>query len=137
VTELVLADGPTRYLGGSIETWALPYGAIIVIATLLYFIFRRPHNVPRMRYLTPAHQSSVGTREAGTAGVISVRGPFRARTPAAEAQTAVPGLQPPHASETLQLPDVEAPETPETPETQTPAAEAAPKEAGDQAEGDA
>jgi hypothetical protein len=106
VTELVLADGPTRYFGGSIETFALPLGAFIVIATLLYLIFKRPHNVPKMRYLTPAHQTSVGTREPGTGGVISVRGPFPASTPAAQAQTAVPGLQPPHASETLQAPDV-------------------------------
>jgi hypothetical protein len=133
VTELVLADGPTRYFGGSIETFALPLGAFIVIATLLYLIFKRPHNVPKMRYLTPAHQTSVGTREPGTGGVISVRGPFPASTPAAQAQTAVPGLQPPHASETLQLPDVDSP----APEAPAPAAEAAPKEAGDRAEGDA
>ena len=73
MTELVLADGPTRYLGGSIETFALPLGAFIVIATLLYYIFKRPHNVPRMRYLTPAHQTSVGTREAGIAGVTRGR----------------------------------------------------------------
>ena len=51
MTELILADGPTRYLGGSIETFALPYGAFIVIACVLYFIFKRPHSVPRMRYL--------------------------------------------------------------------------------------
>jgi hypothetical protein len=50
VTELVLADGPARYLGGSIETFALRYGAFIA--------------------------------------------------------TGVPGLHPPHVSETLQDPDV-------------------------------
>jgi hypothetical protein len=133
VTELVLADGPTRYLGGSIETFALPLGAFIVIATLLYFIFKRPHNVPRMRYLTPAHQTSVGTREAGTAGVISLRGPFSAGVPAAQAQTAVPGLQPPHASETLQLPDVESAEE----ATPVQSAEQATPDTGDRAEGDA
>jgi hypothetical protein len=106
VTELVLAEGPTRYLGGSIETWALPYGAFIVIATALYFIFKRPHSVPRMRYLTPAHQIAAGTREPGTAGVIRLRGPMPASAVVAEAETGVPGLQPPHASETLQTPDV-------------------------------
>jgi hypothetical protein len=110
VTELVLADGPARYLGGSIETFALPYGAFIVIAGVLYFIFKRPHNVPRMRYLSPAHQTSTGTREPGTAGMIRVRGPIPAQAPVAEAETGVPGLQPPHASETLQDPDV-LPET--------------------------
>ena len=105
MTELVLADGPTRYLGGSIETFALPYGAFIVIATALYFIFKRPHSVPRMRYLTPAHQIAAGTREPGTAGMIRLRGPMPASAVVAEAETGVPGLQPPHASETLQTPD--------------------------------
>jgi hypothetical protein len=75
VTELVLADGPARYLGGSVETFALPYGAIIVIGAVLYFVFKRPHGVPRMRYLRPAHQTSTGTREPGTAGMIRLRRP--------------------------------------------------------------
>ena len=110
MTELVLADGPTRYLGGSIETFALPYGAFIVIATVLYFIFKRPHSVPRMRYLTPAHQVAAGTREPGTAGMIRLRAPMPASAVVAEAETGVPGLQPPHASEALQAPDV-LPET--------------------------
>jgi hypothetical protein len=110
VTELFLADGPTRYLGGSIETWALPYGAFIVIATALYFIFKRPHSVPRMRYLTPAHQVAAGTREPGTAGMIRLRRPMPASAVVAEAETGVPGLQPPHASEAVQAPDV-LPET--------------------------
>jgi hypothetical protein len=110
VTELVLADGPTRYLGGSIETFALPYGAFIIIAAGLYFIFKRPHSVPRMRYLTPAHQVAAGTREPGTIGMIRLRGPIPASAVVAEAETGVPGLQPPHASETLQDPDV-LPET--------------------------
>ena len=110
MTELVLADGPTRYLGGSIETFALPYWAFIVIAGLLYFFFKRPHSVPRMRYLTPAHQVSTGTREPGKVGMIRLRGRVPASAVVAEAETGVPGLQPPHASETLQEPDV-PPET--------------------------
>jgi hypothetical protein len=110
VTELVLADGPTRYLGGSIETFALPYGAFILIAGVLYVIFKRPHSVPRMRYLTSAHQVSTGTREPGQRGMIRLRGPMPASAPVAEAETGVPGLQPPHASETLQEPDI-LPET--------------------------
>ncbi len=126
MTELVLADGPTRYLGGSIETFALPYGAFIVIATVLYFTFKRPHSVPRMRYLTPAHQVSTGTREPGKVGMIRLRGRIPASAVVAEAQTTVPGLQPPHASETRQDPDVLA-----KTEVTHPADEA------DQAEGDA
>jgi hypothetical protein len=132
VTELVLADGPTRYLGGSIETFALPYGAFIVIAGLLYFFFKRPHSVPRMRYLTPAHQVSTGTREPGQAGVTRLRGPVPASAVVAEAETGVPGLQPPHASETLQDPDV----LPGT-ESTRPAAEAGEAAQADEPEGNA
>jgi len=72
VHALIIADGPTRYFGGSIMTFALPYGAFIVIALGLYYIFKRPHNVPRMRYLRPAHQISVGTREPGSTGVTTL-----------------------------------------------------------------
>ena len=126
MTELVLADGPTRYLGGSIETFALPYGAFIVIATVLYFFFKRPHSVPRMRYLTPAHQTSTGTREPGQAGMTRLRGRMPASAVVAEAETSVPGLQPPNASETVQDPDV----LPKTESTH-------PADTADQAEGDA
>jgi hypothetical protein len=51
-------------------TFALPYGAFIVIAGVLYYIYRRPHSVPRLRYLTPATQTSVATREPGTPGLV-------------------------------------------------------------------
>ena len=71
--------GPTRYLGGSIMTFALPMGAFIIIAVGLYYIFKRPHNVPRMPYLRSAHQISIGTREPGTSGVITIAAP---QTPA-------------------------------------------------------
>jgi hypothetical protein len=79
-----MADGPTRYLGGSIMTFALPMGAFIVIALGLYYIFRRPHSVPKMRYLRPAHQTSVGTREPGTTGVITLA--TAPKTPPAEGE---------------------------------------------------
>lgn len=102
--ELILSSGPDRYFGGTIETFALPYGAFIVIALVLYYIFRHPHSVPRMKYLTPAHQTSLGTREPGTTGVITLRRPVPASAPAVEADTAVPGGQQPHASETLHQP---------------------------------
>jgi hypothetical protein len=128
VTELILADGPARYLGGSIETFALPMGAFIIIASLLYFIFKRPHSVPRMRYLSPAHQTATGTREPGTGGMIRVRAPIPAEATVAEAGTAVPGLQPPHASETLQAPD-KLPEA--EAEAETEAASPADKAEGD------
>jgi hypothetical protein len=124
VTELISASGPDRYFGGAIETFALPMGAFIIIALVLFYLYRRPHNVPRMKYLVPAHQTSVGTREPGTTGVITVRRPVPASAPAVEADTAVPGGQQPHASETLHQPVAD----------QT---EPADREAGHDAEGDA
>jgi hypothetical protein len=69
VTELI-ASGPLRYLGGSIETFALPMGTFIVIALVLFYIYRRPHDVPRLKYLRPAHQVALGTREPGTEGLV-------------------------------------------------------------------
>ena len=124
MTELISASGPDRYFGGAIETFALPMGAFIIIALVLFYLYRRPHNVPRMKYLVPAHQTSVGTREPGTTGVITVRRPVPASAPAVEADTAVPGGQQPHASETLHQPVAD----------QT---EPADHEAGHDAEGDA
>ncbi len=62
---LHLADGPAMYLGGSIMTFALPYGAFIVIATVLFFLYRRPHHGPRLKYLTSGAVTSVLTREPG------------------------------------------------------------------------
>jgi hypothetical protein len=72
---MVFSNGPAQYFGGSIMTFALPMGTFIVIALVLFYIFRRPHNVPRMKYLKAAHQTSVGTREPGTTGVITLATP--------------------------------------------------------------
>jgi hypothetical protein len=72
---MVLVSGPAQYFGGSIMTFALPMGTFIVIALVLFYIFKRPHNVPRMKYLKAAHQTSVGTREPGTTGVITLAAP--------------------------------------------------------------
>jgi hypothetical protein len=133
VRELILSSGPDRYFGGTIETFALPYGAIILIGVALYYIFRRPHSVPRLKYLRPAHQASLGTREPGSAGVIRFGGRVPASAPApeigTEADTAVPAGQPPHASETHPDSSVVI----EDPATRPPDDQAA----GDQQEGDA
>jgi hypothetical protein len=89
VTELILSSGPLRYLGGSIETFALPMGTIIVAAWVLFVIYRRPHNVPRLKYLRPAHQTALGTREPGTEGLVyvaSAAAPAAAAAPEAEAE---------------------------------------------------
>jgi hypothetical protein len=53
------------YLGGSIMTFALPYGAFIVIAGVLFYLYRRPHSNPRLRYMSPETVTSVVTREPG------------------------------------------------------------------------
>ena len=83
----LIADGPTRYLGGSIMTFALPMGAFIVIALGLYLIFKRPHSVPRLIYLSPASQTAVATREPGTAGVVTFARPAPpAATPTPEGE---------------------------------------------------
>jgi hypothetical protein len=65
VSALNLADGPAMYLGGSIMTFALPYGAFIVIASVLFFLYRRPHSGPRLKYLASPPVASVLTREPG------------------------------------------------------------------------
>ena len=92
---LHLADGPAMYLGGSIMTFALPYGAFIVIATVLFFLYRRPHRGPRLKYLSSGPVTSVMTREPGP-------------VPAAQA-AAVPAAAPAAAGETGES-DSSAPE---------------------------
>ncbi len=60
-----LADGPAMYFGGTIMTFALPMGAFIVITVALFYLFRSRHAGPRLKYLTTAPFTSVGTREPG------------------------------------------------------------------------
>src|ERR1700722_17144305 len=75
---LHLADGPAMYFGGTIMTFALPLGAFIVIAIVLFYLFRSAHSGPRLKYLTTAPFASLGTREPGSA-------PARAAAPEAAA----------------------------------------------------
>src|SRR5690348_16462665 len=60
-----LADGPAMYFGGTIMTFALPYGAFIVAAVALYYLFRNRHAGVRLKYLATAPFNSLGTREPG------------------------------------------------------------------------
>jgi len=53
------------FLGGSILSFVLPMAAFIVIAGALFFLYRRPHRNPRLKYLEPETVTSVGTREPG------------------------------------------------------------------------
>jgi hypothetical protein len=60
------------YLGGSIMSFALPYGAFIVGALALFFLFRARHSGPRLKYLHTSDVTSVTTREPGPAPAPSV-----------------------------------------------------------------
>ena len=41
------------FLGGSILSFVLPMAAFIVIAGGLFWLYRRPHRNPRLKYLEP------------------------------------------------------------------------------------
>ena len=100
MTELI-ASGPLRYLGGSIETFALPMGTFIVIALILFYIYRRPHDVPRLKYLRPAHQVALGTREPGTEGLVYIASATAASATAApEAEAEAGEAEAPAETET-------------------------------------
>ena len=53
------------YFGATIMTFALPLGAFIVITVALFYLFRSEHAGARLKYLTTAPFTSVGTREPG------------------------------------------------------------------------
>jgi hypothetical protein len=55
------------YFGGTIMTFALPYGAFIAAALALYFLFRARHAGPGLKYLSRGQVASVTTREPGPA----------------------------------------------------------------------
>jgi hypothetical protein len=82
------------YLGASIMTFVLPMAAFIVIAGGLFYLYRRPHHNPRLKYMAPEVVTSVGTWEPGPV-------PAPAPKPAADA-----------APETV-APETVAPETTE------------------------
>jgi hypothetical protein len=71
---LFLADlGNDWTLAASIMTFAIPVGLFVIVATILYFLYTRPHAVPGHRDLVPAGAAakpaagaaSAGTSEAG------------------------------------------------------------------------
>ena len=68
VTVPHLADGPAMFFGNSIDSFALPYAAIIVIALALFVLFRAKHSGPRLKYLASKPKvTSVITRELRSA----------------------------------------------------------------------
>ena len=60
-----LADGPAMFLGSSIMSFALPYGAFIVVAVALFLLFRASHSGPQLKYLPAGRITSIVTREPG------------------------------------------------------------------------
>jgi hypothetical protein len=108
------------YLGGSIMTFALPFGAFIATAIALYFLFRADHASPRLKYLTPAHTASVATREPHPAPApspsVRAAGP---ETEVRETQVLPGALLPETAAPETAAPETAAPET-AAPETAAP-----------------
>jgi hypothetical protein len=76
------------FLGGSILSFVLPMAAFIVIAGGLFFLYRRPHRNPRLKYLEPETVTSVGTREPGPVPAPAAKAP--ATPEAAATETVVP-----------------------------------------------
>ena len=81
-----LADGPAMYFGGTIESFALPLAAIILIAAVLFFLLRSSHSGPKLKYLTSAAVTSIVTREPGPAPAPPVAA-VEVEKPAAEPKT--------------------------------------------------
>jgi hypothetical protein len=77
------------FLGGSILSFVLPMAAFIVIAGGLFWLYRRPHNNPRLNYMSPEVVTSVGTLEPGPVPVPAAKAPAAAQA-AAGAETVVP-----------------------------------------------
>jgi len=77
------------YFGATIMTFALPYGAFIVGALALFFLFRARHSGPRLKYLSNSPTvASVSTREPGPAPAPSVAAAEAEPKAAAEAEPA-------------------------------------------------
>jgi hypothetical protein len=76
------------FLGGSILSFVLPMAAFIVIAGALFYLYRRPHRNPQLKYLEPETVTSVGTREPGPVPAPAAKAP--ATPEAAATETVVP-----------------------------------------------
>ena len=89
MSALLLADGPAMFLGGSILSFVLPMAAFIVIAGGLFWLYRRPHNNPRLNYMSPEVVTAVGTREPGPVPAPAAKAPATAQA-AATTETVTP-----------------------------------------------
>ncbi len=69
--QFILAQQPSGdwSLAGAIMTFAIPVGLFVIVATLLYFQYTRPHVTPGHRDLVPA--AAGAGAGAGTAAAAS------------------------------------------------------------------
>ena len=72
------------FLGGSILSFVLPMAAFIVIAGALFYLYRRPHSNPRLKYMTPETVTSVGTMEPGPVPAPAAKAPATPKAAATE-----------------------------------------------------
>jgi len=87
------------YFGGSIMSFALPMAAFIVIAGLLFYLYRRPHHNPRLKYMAPEVVTSVGTLEPGPIPAPAPKAAADAVPETAVPETAVPETAVPETTE--------------------------------------
>jgi hypothetical protein len=92
------------FFGGSIMSFALPMAAFIVIAGLLFYLYRRPHHNPRLKYMAPEVVTSVGTWEPGPI-------PAPAPAPKAAADAAPETVAPEAVTPETAVPETAVPET--------------------------
>lgn len=84
---IAAATGSDWSAGGSLLTFYFPIGLFVVVATILYLLFSRPHRrVPAHHGLATAHAG-----EATLAAPQQVRPASARGAPAAEASTATAG----------------------------------------------
>jgi hypothetical protein len=86
------AVGSDWTLAASIMTFAIPVALFVVVATVLYFLYTRPHAVPGHRELVPATGSS-GRHAAGAPRAAAAQPPPAAQPSAGQPQP--PPAQPP------------------------------------------
>jgi hypothetical protein len=78
------AVGSDWTLAASIMTFAIPVAIFVVVATVLYFLYTRPHAVPGHRDLVPATGGATGRHAAGAPRPAAQRPPADPQPPPAQ-----------------------------------------------------
>ena len=79
MTDLAAVVGSDWTVAASIMTFAIPIALFVVVATVLYFLYTRPHAVPGHRDLVPAAGS--GRHSAGAPRPAAAQQPPPAQPP--------------------------------------------------------